>query len=400
MQDERFVLIVSGRRFGKTQMIGYDIINNAIQYNKIHMGYVAPTLKMAADLMWSFLMTNIDPILIRKLNKTSNTIKLINGTNISLWGGREYDSIRGQGFHYLYLDEAAYIPKQAWEVVLRPTLATTNGKARFISTPNGKTNWFYDMYLSGMCKNYVRTTLDGGWVPESEIERVKSQADEKTFKQEYLASFETTGNAVYYMFDDYCNTNIEYIPSRRTVLAWDFNINPLATIVLQEYEPDKWAAVHEFVISNQNTNAQCEVILEWLTKTGFNGKLELTGDSSGRGKKTSSVSRSDWNIIESYFKNVNGFNPAMDIHLRPTRRIKDRVNATNGMLKNMLGEQRLLINFNRCPKLIRDLRITEWKENGTEIDKKPGVSDPSDALSYFPYNYYPIEGEKAQVYIR
>ena len=399
MQNHRFVLLVSGRRYGKTQLIGYDIITTAYFNAGIQIAYVAPTLKMARELMWNFLMSKTDKRLIANKNKTDNTIELINGTIISLWGGKEYDSIRGQGFHYVYLDEAAYIPVEAWTEVLQATITTTMGKVRFISTPNGKSNWFYDMYLSNMCKNYVRTSLDGGWISAEEIERVQSRCDEKTFKQEYLASFETTGNAVYYMFDDYCNTNIEYNPSARTVLCWDFNINPLCTIVVQEFEPDKWAAVHEFVIPNQNTNSQCEMIINWLDETKFNGHLEITGDNTGEGIKTSSVSRSDYDIIRAYFKNVSGFDVNRDIHKKPTRRVKDRINATNGMFRNMAGEQRLYINFDRCQKLVKDLRITEWKANGINIDKKSGVSDASDALSYFPYNYYPIENDKARIVI-
>jgi hypothetical protein len=65
----------------------------------------------------------------------------------------------------------------------------------------------------------------------------------------------------------------------------------------------------------------------------------------------------------------------------------------------MAGEQRLYINFDRCQKLVKDLRITEWKANGINIDKKSGVSDASDAISYFPYNYYPIETDKARIVI-
>lgn len=394
MDKHRFNLLCSGRRFGKTQMIGYKLRQRALKNAGWHIGYIAPTLKMARELMWGFLQVLIDDKLINTKNKTNLCIQLVNGAKISLWGAKEYGRIRGQGFNDVWFDEAAFMPGEVWTEVIQATLATTKGSAAFVSTPFGKANWFYDMYISGMCRNYIRTSIDGGWIDDAEIERIKRNCDEKTFRQEYLASFETTGNAVYYMFEDYVNMAYKFNPSLRTVLAWDFNINPLSTIVLQEIGRDTWCAVKEFVIPNQNTESQCEMITMWLDSAGFAGTLEITGDHAGNQHKTSAVSKTDYTIIERHFKNYRGYVR----NTKPTRRVKDRVNALNGMFRNMAGEQRLYINFADCPKLVRDLRIVGWKANGIQIDKKEGISDPSDALSYFPYNYYSIEGEPSKVY--
>ncbi len=394
MDNHRFNLLCSGRRFGKTQLIGYKLRERALAMPGAHIGYIAPTLKMAKDLMWGNLNALINSRLIGTSSKTNLFTILKNGSRISLWGAKEYGRIRGQGFDDVWFDEAAFMPAEVWTEVIQATLATTKGSAAFVSTPFGRANWFYEMYISGMCRNYVRTSLDGGWIDAEEIERIKKNCDEKTFRQEYMASFETTGNTVYYMFGEYANSACRFNPASRTVLAWDFNINPLSTIVLQEFEKDKWCAVREFVIPAQNTESQCRLIVEWLESAGFCGPLEITGDHAGNQHRTSAVSRTDYTIIERYFKNYSGYVR----NTRPTRRVKDRVNALNAMFRNMAGEQKLFVNFAECPKLVRDLYIVEWKPNGIQLDKKEGISDPSDALSYFPYNYYSIDFEPTKVY--
>jgi hypothetical protein len=42
------------------------------------------------------------------------------------------------------VDEAALVPSDVWNFILRPTIAQTMGSAVFISTPKGR-NWFYDL---------------------------------------------------------------------------------------------------------------------------------------------------------------------------------------------------------------------------------------------------------------
>ncbi len=385
MQPHRFVTLTTGRRYGKTSLIRTDITHKALKHSDINICYTAPTYKMAKELMWAPLIDKMPVGAIKDMNKTDLYIKLINGSKIHLFGTQNYDSMRGMGFDFVDLDEAAYQPYEAWSEVLRQTIATTKGFVRFISTPNGKGNWYYDLTLQEGIKHYFRTSIEGGWIDKQEIEQAKSQLDERTFKQEYLASFETSGSTVYYAYGDRNNCDYTYSPSRKTILAWDFNVNPLCTIIIQEIEKDKWAAVKEFVINQQNTENQCIIIDEWLTKYGKPTVLEITGDATGNSYNTKATV-SDYNIIEKYFKNYTGYIKKIMV----TKRQKNRVAATNAMFMNAGGNIRLFINKKQCPKLDKDLKVVEWKESGSEINKSLGVSDASDALSYFPYNYYPI----------
>ena len=57
----------------------------------------------------------------------------------------------------------------------------------------------------------------------------------------------------------------------------------------------------------------------------------------------------------------------------------------------MGGERKLWID-SRCVKTIEDLHKTLWKESGQGLDDTdPERTHPSDMLSYWAYNYFPID---------
>ena len=85
--------------------------------------YVAPSYRMAKDIMWPVLLEEIPRKWIKKINETAMSILLINGTRIVLKGADNKDSLRGVGIHYLVMDEIQDIDPEAWYKVLRPTLA-------------------------------------------------------------------------------------------------------------------------------------------------------------------------------------------------------------------------------------------------------------------------------------
>lgn len=89
--------------------------------------------------------------------------------------------------------------------MLRPTLSDKHGRALIIGTPKGYSA-FYDMYMLGQkgvpdWASWQFPTISSPFIPESEIEAAKNDMDEKSFLQEYCASFEVMSGRVYYAFD-------------------------------------------------------------------------------------------------------------------------------------------------------------------------------------------------------
>lgn len=134
----RFKVVVAGRRWGKSQLAKISIIKFARKPRRL-VWYVAPSYRMAKQIMWPELVEAIPRAWVKKYNETILTITLINGTRVELKGADNPDSLRGVGIHFLVMDEVQDIDPDAWTKVLRPTLASTGGHALFIGCVNRRT---------------------------------------------------------------------------------------------------------------------------------------------------------------------------------------------------------------------------------------------------------------------
>ena len=55
-----------------------------------------------------------------KKNESELSVELANGSLIALKGADNADSLRGVSLSSLIIDEAAYVKREAWEMVLTP----------------------------------------------------------------------------------------------------------------------------------------------------------------------------------------------------------------------------------------------------------------------------------------
>jgi len=202
---ERFKLLCSGRRFGKTYLCIARLVALAIEKPGSLNWYVTQTYKSAKQIAWRQLRAMVPPEMFAKKNESELSLELTNGSVIALKGAESADGLRGVSLSSLIIDEAAYVKQEAWEMVLRPALSDQGGPAWFITTPSGL-NWFHDLWEQAAeqedWETFSFTTIQGGNVPEEEIEAAKRTLDERTFRQEYLASFETLAGRVYPDFSD------------------------------------------------------------------------------------------------------------------------------------------------------------------------------------------------------
>lgn len=389
--DSRFRILVAGRRFGKTFLALVELCRAAWAPGRLAW-YVGPSNKQAKRIAWKPLKQLTRPYWRSKPNETDLRIELITGSTICLRGADNYDALRGDGLDFLILDEYASIAREAWPEVLRPALADRRGRALFIGTPRGY-NHFYDLYQTMRNRpewgTFQFTTEEGGNVSHEELESATHQLDQRTYRQEFQASFENvTAGLVYYAFSRHKNLGaVLYNPNLPLFWSLDFNINPMCSVVGQR-DGERVYILDELVLSDSNTGGACEAFMErvvpWCPHARFPLQIYLYGDTTGNGRKTS-ASRTDWQIVQEFFsgqfcqitRRVPSSNPP----------VKDRVNCVNAMLCNQAGERRLLINP-RCQELILDLERVHWKNDGNgnslvEIDKSdPMRTHVSDALGY------------------
>jgi hypothetical protein len=194
-RSARFRAVCTGRRFGKTLCMAAEILDRAGCDMAGDYGWIAPTYNVAERGIEAF--RQIADGFVRVVGRMPTRIEFEGAMGpVRIWflSADNPDNIRGYGFQGLVVDEAAMIPKDVWQYVLRPTISQTLGWAVFVSTPKGR-NWFYDFYTRGCDpeeKDYASLRFPSSaspFFPASEWEDAKRTLPEDVFRQEYEAEF-------------------------------------------------------------------------------------------------------------------------------------------------------------------------------------------------------------------
>ena len=199
--ETRFKIVAAGRRTGKSRLAAWLLIVNALQAERGHVFYVAPTQGQARDIMWQTLLELGNPV-ISGSHINNLQIKLVNGATISLKGADRPETMRGVSLKFLVLDEYADMKPDVFEQILRPALADQKGCAMFIGTPMGR-NHFYDLYKYAELgddetyKAWHFTSYDNPILDPNEIDTAKKSMSSYAFRQEFMASFEARGSEMF-----------------------------------------------------------------------------------------------------------------------------------------------------------------------------------------------------------
>ena len=198
----RFKVIAAGRRCGKSRLAATTLLIEALRCPQgSAVLYVSPTMGQSRQIIWDLLL-DLGREVIQSSHVNNLDITLINGARIYVRGADRPDTLRGVSLTYAVLDEVADIKPEAWEQVIRASLSDKKGKAIFIGTPKGR-NWFFDLFNFGKnetdsdWKSWHFTTKDNPMIDPAEIESAKKTLSSFSFKQEYMASFDTAGSDVF-----------------------------------------------------------------------------------------------------------------------------------------------------------------------------------------------------------
>jgi len=372
---KRFRVLVSGRRFGKTYLCITEMMKYATKV-KQNIWYVAPTFKMAREIVWSKLKEMLSDFKwIDTINESNLSIKVKKtGSIISLKGCENYDSLRGVGIDFLILDEFADIDEKAWTEVLRAAVADTEGDVLMCGSPKGFGNWSYRMYLKGKqdaeWDSFQFTTLQGGMVSKEEIEQAKQDIDIRTFRQEFEGTFENYAGAVYYNFHAVENVKEKKIDFTKPLhIGLDFNVDPMSASVAQ-IDKEIIHFVDEIVIYSSNTD---EMVEEIRDRYGDKTKIFIYPDPACRQRKTSAGGKTDLSILQNA-----GFNVKCKFKHSPVR---DRINAVNSSLKSANGKRYIFVDPS-CKIITKGLQRQIYKENTNIPDKEQGFDHMNDSIGY------------------
>ena len=207
--NTKFGILVTSRQWGKSLLginsLFYWLLNNS----KTKGAWISPIYKQCRKVFDE--ITSIAHPIIKASNKAELTIEFINGSTLQFLSADRGDSIRGFSFHFMVVDEAAFLKQDVFEQAILPTLSAIGKKCLIISTPKGK-NWFYNYYLRGVAeggdyKSFRGYTQDNPYIDENFIAECRASMPPSIFKQEFEAEFTDAGSDVFTNLDKICILN-------------------------------------------------------------------------------------------------------------------------------------------------------------------------------------------------
>lgn len=209
----RFALFNCGRRWGKDILMERRRVS-AMLHTPAPYGWFAPSYRMMTENYRS--LENRLATVTKRATASEHRIELINGSVIEFWSLDNFNAARGRKYAGVTVNEAASSPNliDAWNYVIRPTLADLKGAADFGSTPKGL-NGFYTLWANAEgdkdWSRYHATTYDNPHIPPDEIDAMRATMPERVFRQEIMAEFVEDGSFFQHV-DDVCTVEIPANP--------------------------------------------------------------------------------------------------------------------------------------------------------------------------------------------
>jgi len=240
MVTNRFVVVVAGRRSGKTYGGGREFLKRIVRdFNaardrgevwtppatisketKPHLWYwcVAPTYALGIYQRREIfeVLGGVDSPLILRYSSSENALWLRGGILIEFKTADNPLRLVGSGLHGAWLDEAARIKAATWEDNLRPALSDRLGWSLFTTTPLGK-NWVYqdlwDVEREGFANVHFRT-VDNTSLPHlvKEVEEARGTLSRAVFKRNYEASFDAFEGKIFESYLDDATHVVRSLP--------------------------------------------------------------------------------------------------------------------------------------------------------------------------------------------
>ncbi|MFA5403247.1 MAG: terminase family protein [Candidatus Omnitrophota bacterium] len=192
----RFFLLNWHRRAHKTTLILNLLIRECIKNPKKIYGYIAPTYTQAKAIIWrdpNMLERYLPADFVKRRNESELYVEFNNGSVLAIKGADNPDSIRGQDFEGVGLDEWALIKPMVWEEILRPIITQSDKRwAMFAFTPKGR-NHAYDYWVKAQKLDdwYISllTASVSKLLPEAELAKTKAEMPPTLYDQEFECSF-------------------------------------------------------------------------------------------------------------------------------------------------------------------------------------------------------------------
>ncbi len=371
----RYKIIRAGRKFGKTTYALYQALRWLGPPNS-RVWFLTSTYKQGKLIAWADFKRLIPmDAMKRKPNDTDLTITLKNGSELSVLGTDDMDSLRGPAPDGAIFEEAALHKREVWHEVIRPNLVPKKAPALFISTPKGF-NWFKDLedsatlsILQGGSEWAVfhKTIYDNPHLDPKEIDQARRDCDnDAVWNQEYLAKYESHAGRVFASFCDVRHMGtvkrpedvagsraIDWGMRDDTACVWGFTQKEDGKAKLKVYR--------EYADNNLPASSQASII-KAMTPEPIARNI-IGHDAAKQDSEMRNLT------VKWHFGNAG---------ITPLKVGSKDKKGNRSMLQQLIVEDRLVIDKS-CVKLRKQLLGYEWKD--TVLEKtEDGNDDLVDAL--------------------
>jgi len=416
-QEVIYAVAACSRGWGKSYFAAVAAVNAVFELLELdesvpnkNVYIIAPTYGQVTDIY--------HPLIAYQLGVEEHCIKhskdlgrfwFPKGVELRLVSYEAVERLRGTGAYFIVMDEVRDWTKgqgfkSAWEGVLQPCLTTrwskknakrlgakSQGRALVISTTKGY-DFFYDMFnfqeADREWRSYHFDYTTSPYLDPVDIEKLRHTVDPLTFNREYLATFEDSGNNVFYCFNrkEHVTDQIAPLQDWEDVhICIDFNVGLQCSSMFvlrgsQMHFLDEFKGDPDTETLAESIKARYRV----ATKTPKR-KIYVYPDPTGNSRKTSAVvGVTDFSILRSH--------KFILLARKKSPGIVDSVQCVNRKLKTAAGEIDIYIHP-RCKGTIESLERTTWLDNNSDtatIDKKAGIEHFSDGVRYGTEYLFPI----------
>jgi hypothetical protein len=390
--SERYLVLVAGRRFGKTVLAIVWLLTELVRRGPGSLGYyVAPYRVMAKAIAWDLLVAATRDIRDGVPNIGELTIPLVGGRKVALKGADDPERLEGVGLSAVVLDEFARMKLDAWQKSIRPALSDKGGRALFCGKPRGH-NHLKDFYERGQdrasypdWRSWLYRTADGGFVPASDVAEAKQNLPARVFRQEYEATFESLAGRVYDEFSrqrggkswhvvPHADIERQYKQSgrwlfRRVVIGVDWGlVAPGVMLVLGLTSTGRIVVVHEEVHEGMLVSELGWLRIAGELKAEYRPERFVADPSEPGNIKALRLSRGSPLVENAHNEIAEGI-----------RRVSVKLLDT--------GNGPGLVISDACHKTIREIEGYVWREvAGVAVEEPAGGNDHCmDAMRYATY---------------
>lgn len=243
--------------------------------------------------------------------------------------------------------------------------------------------WFWDSTMNKYVNAEALERIIGGYAEKEAEVRQKGHFKDLTTGVAYYA-FGDHNIISEFDFDKMQTVGGEfrYMPNRPIEISCDFNVDLMSWGIGQEHQSIDYLFDAIELERHANTDLMCQMIKSKYAN--HNGGFIFYGDIAGN-QRHPEASRTNWAIIRENF-------PFAEIYYQNIKNIKDRIDSSNGRLKDKNGKIHYYITSN-CKRHTKDFRRVTWEmlmnKNNPQV-KKELLTHASDGESYKFYWKYPM----------